>query len=354
MPYRFFRRVRIAPGVRINFSKSSPSISVGVRGAHYTFGHGRHRTTVGVPGTGLFYTSYSHRHARAASRDRSGRRVRVRTQPRGTPSQSSAATIAELFAKPPGAKIGWGILLIVFVITSPVGVVLLATGTVQLFSKRWRARGFVARAAKAPTPEAAGQLLDQAVARKPDDPEVIAALATWHANQHSYEDAVQLYARYLASAPDDAAARGQYARCLLLSGQPDAAIAQFLELRTHPLDDESQATITTFLALAQLVKGDARQALAILKEAPLQRHTLGAGLQQCLQYRAIAQYFAGSTSRAIGDLDRLYAVNPAYPDVAADKAAMRAGTFQLETPAGPITRDSFKRQVQAGPVPPAL
>jgi hypothetical protein len=57
MPLRFFRRVRIAPGVTINLSKSGPSVSVGPRGAKVTLGHGRVRRTVGLPGTGLFYTS---------------------------------------------------------------------------------------------------------------------------------------------------------------------------------------------------------------------------------------------------------------------------------------------------------
>lgn len=63
MSYRFFRRVRIAPGLTINLSKSRPSLSVGGRGAHVTLGGSRgRRTTVGVPGTGVFWTSV-HRQA---------------------------------------------------------------------------------------------------------------------------------------------------------------------------------------------------------------------------------------------------------------------------------------------------
>ena len=56
MGLRFFRRIRVVPGVTVNLSKSGASMSFGVRGAHYTVGsHGR-RVTVGVPGTGLYYT----------------------------------------------------------------------------------------------------------------------------------------------------------------------------------------------------------------------------------------------------------------------------------------------------------
>ena len=63
MSYRFFRRVRIAPGLTVNLSKSGPSLSVGGRGAHVTLGGSRgRRTTVGLPGTGLYWTSV-HRQA---------------------------------------------------------------------------------------------------------------------------------------------------------------------------------------------------------------------------------------------------------------------------------------------------
>ena len=53
---RLWRRVKIAPGLTINLSKSGASLSVGPRGSKVTFGHGRVRQTVGLPGTGLYMT----------------------------------------------------------------------------------------------------------------------------------------------------------------------------------------------------------------------------------------------------------------------------------------------------------
>jgi hypothetical protein len=67
MGLRFFRRVTLAPGVRMNLSRSGPSLSFGVRGAHVTMGRRGVRRTVGVPGTGLFYTSTHGRHTGAHS-----------------------------------------------------------------------------------------------------------------------------------------------------------------------------------------------------------------------------------------------------------------------------------------------
>ncbi|MBI3748931.1 MAG: DUF4236 domain-containing protein, partial [Chloroflexi bacterium] len=53
---RLWRRVRVAPGVTINLSKSGPSVSVGPRGAKMTFGRRGVRQTLGIPGTGLYAT----------------------------------------------------------------------------------------------------------------------------------------------------------------------------------------------------------------------------------------------------------------------------------------------------------
>lgn len=55
--FRFWRRMKLAPGVYVNLSKSGPSLSVGPRGAKYTVGARGRRVTAGIPGTGLFYTT---------------------------------------------------------------------------------------------------------------------------------------------------------------------------------------------------------------------------------------------------------------------------------------------------------
>lgn len=56
MGLRFWRRVRVMPGVTLNFSLSNVSLSVGPPGARYTFSSRGDRATVGLPGSGLFYT----------------------------------------------------------------------------------------------------------------------------------------------------------------------------------------------------------------------------------------------------------------------------------------------------------
>lgn len=68
MGFRFWRRMKIAPGVTLNLSKSGGSLSFGPRGAKLTVGPRGVRGTVGLPGTGLFYTQQISSRSRSRGR----------------------------------------------------------------------------------------------------------------------------------------------------------------------------------------------------------------------------------------------------------------------------------------------
>jgi Protein of unknown function (DUF4236) len=54
--FRFTKRIKILPGLKLNINKQSVSLTAGVRGAHYTVNSKGYRTaSVGLPGTGLSY-----------------------------------------------------------------------------------------------------------------------------------------------------------------------------------------------------------------------------------------------------------------------------------------------------------
>ena len=57
MSIRFRRSVKLMPGVRLNFSKSTVGLSFGIPGARYTINSkGRRTVSAGIPGTGLYAT----------------------------------------------------------------------------------------------------------------------------------------------------------------------------------------------------------------------------------------------------------------------------------------------------------
>lgn len=57
MPFRFRKSFKVAPGVRLNLSKSGVSTSLGGRGATLNLSKRGAKATLGLPGTGLSYSS---------------------------------------------------------------------------------------------------------------------------------------------------------------------------------------------------------------------------------------------------------------------------------------------------------
>jgi Protein of unknown function (DUF4236) len=59
MGFRFRKSVKLLPGVRLNFSKSGVSTTIGRPGASINVGgtHGP-RANVGIPGTGISYSEH--------------------------------------------------------------------------------------------------------------------------------------------------------------------------------------------------------------------------------------------------------------------------------------------------------
>ena len=57
MGFRFFKRIKIAPGISFNLTKRGASVSIGPRGAKITAGSRGVSATTSVPGSGLYYTN---------------------------------------------------------------------------------------------------------------------------------------------------------------------------------------------------------------------------------------------------------------------------------------------------------
>jgi hypothetical protein len=73
MGFHFYRRVHIFSGLAINVSRSGPSLTAGIRGAHLTINCRGVTRSAGIPGTGIYYTSRSGRYTGVHSAHRDGR-----------------------------------------------------------------------------------------------------------------------------------------------------------------------------------------------------------------------------------------------------------------------------------------
>ena len=102
MGFRARKSIRIAKGVNLNVSKSGLGLSVGTKGARYSVhSSGRRTTSVGIPGTGVGYTSTKgggRRPARSSAQAGRGSGVRPWPPPQSAPT-GIAGTVA---ARRPG------------------------------------------------------------------------------------------------------------------------------------------------------------------------------------------------------------------------------------------------------------
>src|SRR6266852_831859 len=192
--------------------------------------------------------------------------------------------------------------------------------------------GRIVKQALAAPPPAAVHRLNQAIEVDPQGPKTLRACASWFYDHQCWQDAAEAYAGILHVQSDWESER-RYVTCLLAANRPDEAMPRLEHLRSvNPADDVVQAALLGQLATAYLLQGDLGQAAAFIDLAPLQKRNLDAALQGCLYLRATVRYLSGDRRRAIADLERLYAVNPAMPGVSDSKVAMQTGTFKLSEP----------------------
>lgn len=57
MGFRFRRSIGLGKGLRLNLGKTGPSLSIGRRGFTYNINSKGGRSTVGLPGTGMSYST---------------------------------------------------------------------------------------------------------------------------------------------------------------------------------------------------------------------------------------------------------------------------------------------------------
>jgi hypothetical protein len=324
--FRFFRRKKLMPGLTLNLSRSGPSLRLGGRGAGVTLG-GRSgvRTTVGIPGTGIYYTKTAG----------GGRRVRRRAAPlRSTYSTPQTSTDYK------GCLYVIGILVLLGATIASYGLVLIpvAIGVAGWIWFRRRRPDSIAqrilKQAQSSGPAEAVGLFNQALEVDPHGLKTLQACARWFSEHKCYQDAAEAYAGIL-HLHNDISAERMYVACLLGAGRVDEAIPRLEHIRAiTPAGDSMEAAVLAELASAYLLKGQTSQAMAFIDLAPLRKRNLDIPLQMCLYLRGVGRYLDGDRRQAIADLERLYAVNPAYPDLISEKAAMKDGTF-IFAPAEP-------------------
>ena len=334
MSYRFFRRMRIAPGLTVNLSKSGPSLSVGGRGGHVTLGGSRgRRTTIGLPGTGLYWTT-THRQASSGTRGSVAQRA---AQPltlgffrrlvtptdeqafvdgcRALVEGDQATAIVHLRAAThlaDGAFMAGCLALHAGAVGEAATDLEAAVAASDQLGRMADRYGIAATLVLHITDEISASL-------GPNLEGALLALAEAYQRLSRKADALAALRRLQAVAPDDPIVRLSLAE-LLVHDQPAerTALEEAAQLGENVSNDSAiHAALRLYRATALRELDLPAAATALLSETLRRTADRPAELLHALRYeRALAYEAAGQPKRARADLERLYAEAPDYEDVA--------------------------------------
>jgi tetratricopeptide (TPR) repeat protein len=337
MSFRFWRRVKIAPGLTLNLSKSGGSLSFGPRGAKLTVGPRGRRATVGIPGTGLFYTT-------KISGGRRGSSAAVRSVQTVPPADRLTLGFFQRLTTPEDEKA-----LVAGCRELALGnedaardqlnqALHLADGA-YLFGILALKKGRLEEAADGLAAAAEHQaslgrcfskygisavvslpITDEVSAHVgPNLRGVLLGLVEVYQRQRRWQDAVKCLERLRRLEPDDVVVKLSLAELLLDMKPDDKDTCRRVVSLTEGIEDETPIHAALLLYKARALRGlelwDA--AREILTNALRRKKGRSAELLRALRYQRARVYeSAGQGRRSRKDLEKLYAEAPDFEDAA--------------------------------------
>jgi len=342
MAFRFWRRIRIAPGVTLNLSKSGGSLSFGPRGAKFTIGPRGKRATVGIPGTGLFYTTTLPNGRSSGRRSASYSAPSVPTvRPEDrltlgffkrliTPDDEEALVdgcrelvlgnetkalehLEKALHLADGAYLAGFVALKQERLQKAANYLATAAEKHSRLGRYFSKYGISARLSLPITDEVSAHV-------GPDLRGVLLGLVEVYERQKRWKDAIACLERLHQLEPDDVLVKVSLAELLLTARPADKRVLQRIVRLAEGIENETPVHTALLLYKARALRG-----LGLLIAA---RDTLTGALRRkkgrseellrALRYeRALVYEALGKPRRARAEFEKLYAEDPDYEDVAA-------------------------------------
>ena len=338
MGFRFWRRMKIAPGITLNLSKSGGSLSFGGRGAHYTIGPRGTRKTVGIPGTGLFYTTTGS----LGGSEKSGRKKSTAPQvpPRDkltmgffkrlfTPQEEEDLVdgCREIIKGKDDAALEYlGKALHLADGAYMYGVTCLKNGRPDdaepalktAFKKREELNQYFAKYGVSPTTSV--PVTDEVTAHVgPSAAGVLLCLVEIYQEKENWKEAKKCLDKLQETAPDDVVVRLSRAELLLDEKPDEKKTCEEIVRLCEGLKNETPVHTALFLYKARALRnlGLPEAARDTLSKSMRRKKDRSPELLRALRYeRMLAYEDMGHKGRVRNELEKLYAEDPDYEDVA--------------------------------------
>lgn len=315
MGLRFRKSIKIAPGIKLNLSKSGIGVSAGVRGVHIGANSRGTYSSVGIPGTGISSMSYQ---SSGGGKSSSKTSVAVSLKPGMFASTSSRAVQTKT-----GSGLFW-IGLLDFVLLAaqwPVGIVAIALTFAwhQYYLKNqpsFQAKKHLRDAQtayKAGEYQKAAEEFEVAYAFFSNDKAIALLAASSYSQLKQYDKSVRFSEEYLAIHPEDIEMQKMLARWCNETGEKDKALGIL-----QSLDVEQTKDSNSLLLMAEILsdKGLDDAAIEVLKRAPLAKHVLTPDLVEVIYALGVLYEKTGDKKHARSSFERVYAYDASFKDVA--------------------------------------
>lgn len=344
MGFGFHKSIQLLPGIRVHLSKSGASLSLGRPGATVNVGGRGVRTTVGAPGTGISYTtqrSWGGRRGRsggAPPRDSAAARRTPQQAPRielpaprvrpATPEEDAlvkgwqmlhegneAGALEELNRAVPladGAYLAGVLALKHGLHMQAAGYLSYALEKQAELGQHFRKFGVDASVSLPVTEELTAVI-------GPDSEGVMLALCEAYQALNRTAEAAQTLRGLVASRPDDVLVRLSLAELVMDTWGSDRAACEEVLRLSEGVDNDTEwhAALLLYRARALMAMGVHEGARSLLTAALRKTSGRSVELLCALRYeRALANEALNRTADARADLERVFAANPAYEDVA--------------------------------------
>ncbi len=338
MAFRFWRRIKIAPGVTLNLSKSGGSLSFGPRGAKFTIGPRGKRATVGIPGTGLFYTTTGRASRRGSSRAGQAIAPSVRPEDRLTlgffkrlitPAGEEAFVdgcrelvlgnenraldhLRKATHLADGAFMAGVLALKRNLLDEAERYFGIAIKKENRLGHYFGKYGIASTISLPITDEVAAHM-------GPDRRSILLALVEVYQKQERWQDAIACLKRLRQLEPDDVVVRLSMAELLLEARSGERAAAKEVVRLSLGVKNESpiHAALLLYKAKAMRALGLLDGAREVLTKTMRRKKDRPDDLMHGLRYeRAVIYEALGQRKRARSEFEKLYAEAPDYEDVA--------------------------------------
>lgn len=296
MGFRFRKSFKIAPGVKLNMSKSGFGMSAGVKGARIGVNSkGRGYSSVGIPGTGISHTSYS-----------------KKAKTNNVVSKSSGNSGS-------GKVVLWIIGIIFGIAVPPLGFVMLVGIGIYYYTRnkspKYQAEKRIKDAEKlivSGSFEEAEKLLREAIALDVTIPRLNFLMGVVLNNQGKHTEAIAYLEKHLLSAPGDEQVFIAFANCFYETKKYDKVISL---IQSASINWEENLKLIQLLGMSFSAKGHHDMAIDVFKKAPLRKRNLDQDLIELHYNLGLTYENADDPKNALKHYKKVYAYDMGYKDV---------------------------------------